>query len=295
MRRLFLTIAGLVFASIAALLWAARSESFVLDALHWAMATFTDLRLELRNPHIDTYAGTLRADEIHLLPASGEGPALVSLLDVAAALSWGDWPRGSLLDTSLRAESLMIFVSEQGKSAPPAPTQWLGYLDWLPGSLHLGQVHMITAAANTWIFPLKNVRGDRQRSGHYLASASADYGGEPLDIELEILALQSGSGQAETSARITFNAPVSGSRVEVKGLLHGDSRDFQYDVALDAAYRDISEFLKGFEGGENLAGSLQLNGRMVGDAAGFVLSGAHFMLDNMPEYGFEAGGELAYS
>ena len=295
MRRLFLTIAGLVFASIAVLLWAARSESFVLDALHWAMATFTDLRLELRNPHIDTYAGTLRADEIHLLPASGEGPALVSLLDVAAALSWGDWPRGSLLDTSLRAESLMIFVSEQGKSAPPAPTQWLGYLDWLPGSLHLGQVHMITAAANTWIFPLKNVRGDRQRSGHYLASASADYGGEPLDIELEILALQSGSGQAETSARITFNAPVSGSRVEAKGVLHGDSRDFQYDVALDAAYRDISEFLKGFEGGENLAGSLQLNGRMVGDAAGFVLSGAHFMLDNMPEYGFEAGGELAYS
>ncbi|MCB1729246.1 MAG: AsmA family protein [Halieaceae bacterium] len=295
MRRLFLTIAGLAFASIAALLWAARSESFVLDALHWTMATFTDLRLDLRNPHIDTYAGTLRADEIHLLPASGEGPALVSLLDVAATLSWGDWPRGPLLDSSLRAESLMIFVSEQGESAPPAPTQWLGYLDWLPGSLHLGQVHMITAAANTWIFPLKNVRGDRQRTGHYLASAGADYGGEPLDIALEILALQSGSNQAETSARITFNAPVSGSRVEVKGVLRGDSRDFQYDFALDAAYRDISEFLKGFEGGDNLAGSLQLNGRVVGDAAGFVLSGAHFVLDNMPEYGFEAGGELAYS
>ncbi len=295
MRRLFLTIAGLVFASIAALLWAARSESFVLDALHWTMATFTDLRLYLRNPHIDTYAGTLEADEIHLLPASGEGPALVSLLDMAATLSWGDWPRGPLLDSSLRAESLMIFVSEQGESAPPAPTQWLGYLDWLPGSLQLGQVHMITAAANTWIFPLKNVRGDRQRTGHYLASAGADYGGEPLDIALEILALQSGSGQAETTARIAFNAPVSGSRVEVKGVLRGDSRDFQYDFALDAAYRDISEFLKGFEGGDKLAGSLQLNGRVVGDAAGFVLSGAHFVLDNMPEYGFEAGGELAYS
>jgi hypothetical protein len=295
MRRLFLTIAGLIFASIAALLWAARSESFTLGALHWAIDTFTDLRLDLRNPRLDAYAGTLTADEIHLLPASGEGPALVSLLDVSATLSWRGWGQGKLLDSGLRAGSLMIFVSEQGESAPPAPTQWLAYLDWLPDSLRLGQVHMITAAANTWIFPLKNVRGDRQQTGHYQASADADYGGEPLDIALEILALQSGSGLAETNARIAFNAPVSGSRVEVKGVLSGDSRDFQYDFALDAAYREIGEFLKGFEGGDNLSGSLQLNGRVVGDAAGFVLSGAHFVLDNMPEYGFEAHGELAYS
>jgi hypothetical protein len=189
----------------------------------------------------------------------------------------------------------MIFVSEQGESAPPAPTQWMAYLDWLPGSLRLGQVHMITASTNTWIFPLKNVRGDRQKTGHYLASADADYGGEPLDIAVEILALQNASDLTETRARIAFNAPVSGSRVEVNGALSGDNREFQYDFALDAAYRDISEFLKGFEGGENLAGGLQLDGRVVGDAAGFVLSGAHFVLDNMPEYGFEAGGELSYN
>lgn len=295
MRRLFLTIAGLAIASIAALSWAIRSESFLLGAVHWAMDTFTDLRLELRNPRLDAHAGTLTADEIHLLPASGEGPALVSLLDVSSRLSWAGWGQGRVLDSSLRAGSLMIFVSERGEAAPPAPTQWLGYLDWLPDILRLGQVHMITESANTWIFPLKNVRGDRQRTGHYLAFADADYGGEPLQIEMEILALQSGSGQTETNARIALNAPLSASRVEVKGVLGGDSRDFQYDFAVDAGYRDIEEFLKGFEGGGNLSGSLQLNGRVVGDAAGFVLSGAHFVLDNMPEYGFEAGGELTYS
>ena len=33
---------------------------------------------------------------------------------------------------------------------------------------------------------------------------------------------------------------------------------------------------------------------MVGDTSGFVLSEATFVLDNMPEYGFEAGGWLNY-
>ena len=298
MRRLFFVIIGLVLALVLALVIAVllgtRSQPAVLATVNWGLDTFTDLRLELRNPRLDVYAGTLSADEIHLLPASEQAPALVSLLQVSASFTAGELFGRRAAASSLDAGSLLIYVSDQEAEADPAPTQWLSYLGWLPNRLRLAQVHLITASANTWIFPVKDVRGDRLDSGSYRATASADYEGEPLDIALELFSLESKGDLSTASTSIEFKAPASGSAIAVNGDLEGSSEDFRYDFSVDAFYQDISEFLKGFEGGKRLAGTLRLNGKVKGDAGGFILSDARFLLDNMPEYGFEAGGQMTY-
>jgi hypothetical protein len=294
MRRLWIVVAGLVLALILAALLALRSESLVLAATHWAMDNFTDLRLELRNPRIDVYGGTVSADEVHLIPRGTEGPALVSALDFSARAGFGKLFAGSGASSTMRAHQVLIYVSENDEAADPAPTQWLQYLGLLPGRLEIDQVHLITASANTWIFPLKNLQGERLDSGNYSISASADYGGEPLDIALNVFDLVRTGQTTGATIKISFMAPESGSDITLEGQLEGTRNAFGYDLTLDAYYRDISEFLRGFEGGKNLAGELRLDGKMTGDIDGFVLSDARFVLDNKPEYGFEAAGELQY-
>ncbi|MCP5131865.1 MAG: AsmA family protein [Pseudomonadales bacterium] len=294
MRRLLLVVAGLLFSLIAALLVALRSESFVLGAAHWAVAAFTDFRLELVAPRVDFYGGSLSAEEVHLVPQSGDGPALLSVLDLAAGLPAVGSPAGGPRRSYLHAGSILIYTSDNSEASQPEPMQWLGYLGWLPMELRIGQVHLVTSAANTWIFPLKNVRGDRLDSGNYQLTAEADYEGEPLQIAVDLLAVEDGWGATSAEAKVQLLAPVSASEITLAGTLEGTADDFRYDFALNAFYRDISGFLKGFEGGGDLAGELRMQGNMAGDTEGFVLSDATFLLNNIPDYAFQASGSLEY-
>lgn len=284
MRRLFLAIAGLLLVAVIALLVALRSQAFVLGAAHWAMATFSGLSLTLVEPHIDVYAGNFSASEVHVMPQGGEGPALLSVLGLNAQVP-----------ASVRAESVMVYIAESEEETNPKPVQWLGYLRWLPTELRIGQVHLITASANTWIFPLKALRGDRLASGNYHLTTDADYQGEPLQAAVDLLAVDAGWGATAAEATIVLSAPQSGSEITLAGTLAGTEDDFQYSFELAAYYKDIREFLKGFEGGADLAGELNLHGAMKGDSRQFTLSDTTFVLDNMPAYGFEAGGTLEYA
>ena len=204
MRRLWVIVAGLFFALVLALLVALRSGSFVVAACQWAMANFTELRLELRNPRVDIYAGTLAADEIHLIPQGTAGPALVSILDFAASFHLFTTSRSP---STMQAQQLLIYVSENDEAADPTPGQWLRYLNWLPPRLRIAQVHLITASANTWIFPLKELQGNRRDSGDYRITADADYEGEPLEIAVDVLNLVQNRQNIGATSRIRFIAP----------------------------------------------------------------------------------------
>ena len=294
MRRLFLAITGLLLLLFIALLLALRSQDFVVGAAQWVVAAFSDFRLELRNPKVDFYAGRLSADEIHVVSQAGDGPALLSVLGFAANFAGDASAHSSQAGSSLRAGSVLIYVSDSDASVDPQPMQWLGYLGWLPARLDIDQVHLVTTTANTWIFPLKHLHGERLNGNDYRLTADADYGGEPLGITLDVLALDKDRWGAGAEVAVRLSAPESGSDIKLAGTLQGSDEFFNYTLELDAVYRDVSEFLKGFEGGAKLAGKLRLHGTMVGDTSGFVLSEATFVLDNMPEYGFEAGGWLNY-
>ncbi|MEE4145060.1 MAG: AsmA-like C-terminal region-containing protein [Halieaceae bacterium] len=294
MRRLLLAITAVLLAAIAALLLALRSQSFVLGAAHWAVEAFSDLRLELVNPDIDVYAGELSADQIHLIPRGVDGPALLSVLDFATQRGFiapsGESRRG----LSAQAASVLIYVSDSDSASNPQPMQWLGYLRWLPAQLQIGLVHLVTASANTWIFPLQELRGERLQGGNYRLTAGAAYDGEPLEATLEVLAVDAGPGVTAAQTTIRLLAPVSGSEFTLTGELDGSDRYFQYKLQVNAFYRDVRELLKGFEDSADIAGQLRLQGTMAGDTSGFVLSDATFLLDNFPEYGFQAGGWLDY-
>jgi hypothetical protein len=295
MRRPLLAITGLILALVVGLLLALRSESFVLGAARWAVGAFTDLRLELRNPSVDFYRGELSADEIHLMPAAGEGPALLSVLEFSARLSMPTLSGANPARSFLRASAVMVYLSDSDETAEPAPMQWLGYLRWLPSELRIGQVHLIGASTDTWIFPLKHLHGQQLDSRSYRLGADADYEGEPLGVTVDVLAVDKGWGVTAAETKIKLSAPESGSEITLAGTLEGTEDDFIYNFALDAFYRDIREFLKGFEKRDKLAGELRMQGTLAGDTSGFVLSNATFLLDNFPDYGFQASGSLEYA
>ncbi len=290
MRRVLFVLAGVIVALSATLLLALRSESFVLNAARWTVERFSEFTLELVNPHVNVYAGELSADQLHLKPKSGNAPALLSVLGLDAMMHGED--RGYA--TSVSAESVLIYVSDSDNVEDPQPLEWLGYLSRLPTKLNLEQVHLITETENTWIFPLKVLRGSRQPEGNYRFTADADYEGEPLGIALDLLAVDRGRGVAAAETNITFTAPVSGSEMKLAGRLEGSDQFFHYNFNINASFTDIREVLKGFDGAADLTGALALQGTVVGDTTGFVLSDATFKLDNMPEYSFNSRGWLNY-
>ena len=176
----------------------------------------------------------------------------------------------------------------------PAPTHWLQYLGWLPRHLRVAQIHLISDSAETWILPLKEVLGERLGERKYRLTAEADYSGEPLRAELDLLAVREEQQFTRLSLNARFHAPESGSAIVLEGELRGTLDDFTYDLGLDADYHDVGAFLGGFDVDRNIRGQLMMTARVEGDTTGFVLSDARLSLDNMPDYGFEATGRLEY-
>lgn len=295
MRKFWLIILALLVIAIGALLQALKSESFVLDLAYGGVKYFTDLRLELRNPRVDFYGGAFSADELHLIPRFASGPALISVLDLKARTNYRDLFSTNLVTSSLSASELMVYVSEQDEAADPSPVSWLRYLRWLPETLRIEQMHVISAAATTLVLPLKQLYGDRLGGGHYRATADVDYEGEPVHAALDLYALFQEFAVSGANLKLALQAPQTGSAVTLAGLLEADATDFHYDFTLDGDYRDLNQFARGLPKMTGLAGSMQVNATMTGDSQGFVLSDAHFKIDNKPGYEFEATGSLDYA
>lgn len=294
MRRRWILIAIPVL--LAALLagLALSSERVVVASLHWAARYFADLTLELHDPRINLLNGQLSASEIHLIPLGTDGPALLSVLDFSASTRVGDIARGNLVHSTVRAQSVVIYVSENDATEDPSPLEWLQYLGWLPHRLELEQAHVIKASTGTFVFPLKGLRGNRVEPARYVATADALYEGEPLELSLQLDAVTTSSRITSLRMKGEFRAPESGSQISVDGELGGTRDSFQYDFSLEGTYQDIGALLAGIEGAMALEGSLQVAARMQGDGEGFVLSDTAFTLDNGPAYAFEAGGSLEY-
>lgn len=284
----------LLLAALIAAALALRSQAVVLSLTHWALDRFTSVRLEVEEPVIDVYQGLLAARELHLIPKGSDGPPLLSVLGLSVTTTLSDILANDLAHSDLRAKQVTIYVAENDAAEDPAPTDWLQYISWLPRGLQVDQLHVITASEKTLILPLKALIGERTAARQYRISADADYEGEPLGVTLDLLAVREEERFTGLSLRGRFLAPESGSRILLEGELRGTEEDFTYDLGLDADYQDVGAFLKGFQIDRSIGGTLSLQARMRGDTSGFVLSDAKFLLDNMPEYGFEAAGRLEY-
>lgn len=270
-----------------------RSERLALASLDWAVDTFTDLELELVEPHLELLAGKARARQIHLYHAGVDGPALVSVLDFEASSTVGDLLARNLANTALSASAVMIYTSNRAEERDPSPAGWLKNARWVPNELAIDSVHLISENENVWIFPLKGVLGERTEQAGFLIKAAADYEGEPLLLDLALLGLR---GEAQfTGLGISGQivAPESESLLILDGEVQADANDLRYDLAVDTDYKRIENFLDGFEGAADiLDGSLELQGRLTGNLEQYTLSAERVIIDNMPTYGFEAAGEI---
>ena len=294
MRRIwFATAAFALFILTPAL--ALRSETVVLSLIHWAMDTFTELRLKLVSPSINLYRGTVSADEIHLIPVNNQGPAFLSIVNFAGKTHLREIVSGDLVDTVVRADQVLFYVSESDEAQDPTPVQWLDFIYWVPSELFISQTHIIRAADTTLVVPLKGLRGNRLDSGRYHATASSRYHDEIVDISLDSLMSTRGDQVSALDINCELLAPEIDSAITLQGEVTATREQLSYDFSARGNYSDISHFLSGFNTSGDLQGKLTLNARMRGNAAGFVLSDIALVLDNMPSYGFEAAGEMAFA
>ncbi|TGD73621.1 AsmA family protein [Mangrovimicrobium sediminis] len=293
MRKLVIVLLLLLCLLLAPLL-AMRSERTLLWLADWAVDTFTDLRLVLVDPVLRPLEGEVSAREIHLYPKAEDGPPFLSVLGFSGDIDATDLYLGDLDNTALRAEQVIVYVSDRDSTSNPQPREWLGYAGWLPRTLEVGQLHVVTTAEETLVFPLQGIAGSRSDHDHYRLGASAQYDGEPLALAANIAAVRSGRQFTGLDIDVTASAPASDSRVHLAGELRGGEDDFTYDMELQGDYTEVSDFLRGFGVHQALRGHLVVAARMRGDTQGFQLSDANFTLDNRPRYRVHASGELEF-
>lgn len=294
MRKLIIAVLLLAALLLAPLL-VLNSESSLIRIAYWAVDTFTDLRLELKSPVVQPFKSIVSAAEIHLYPKDDSGPPFVSVLGFDSDIDVRDIYVGDLNRTSIRAGAVILYVSDRDNTADPSPLEWLQYLSWLPKQLDVGGVHLVSASANTFIFPLEGLTGERIEGEHFTASARALYEGEPLDFALDLSATRDQVKFTGLDLTGRFIAPDSGSEVRIDGELRGTPEDFNYDFSLVGNYKDIGEFMRGFRTYSRFKGGLQVQARMLGNTDGFELRDAQFLLNNLPDYGIEAAGSMTYN
>ncbi len=271
-----------------------QSQAALLAVINWSLDNFTELRLETKNPDLRLPEGRISADEIHLLPRGQGGPALFSVLDLDVTTTLWELLSRNLNNTLVSASQVLIYVSENDQARDPKPGSWMQLTEWLPSQLYIGQVHLITAAENTWIFPLRDLQGRRLDGTTFRSRALADYEGEALEVNLDIFGTRRDGRVQSLDIKAGFFAPESDSQVSLEGKLEGRDEKFRYDFTARANYSDIGEFLRGLASDSILQGRLDLEARMIGTSRQFTLSDASLVLDNMPDYGFEAAGELSW-
>ncbi len=189
MRKLLIAFL-LVAAIMATPLLIMRSQQAIVLIAHWWVDSFTDFRLELRNPELKPLQGFASAGEIHLYPKANDAPPLLSVLGFSSDLNVWDLYAGNLKRSKLFANQVVIYTSSTSSAAEPAPMQWLQYLTWLPETLTLGQLHVVRASGDVTILRLRDLAGHRLPDTAFELAASAQYAGEPLDMQIELSAGQ---------------------------------------------------------------------------------------------------------
>lgn len=287
-----LCLALLIGGGIAA---AVVSPSSLLNLGQWYLREYSDYRVELRDAHISLAQVSFSAAEIHLFQHNSEGPALLSVLDVKVSSHWRDLIEQNLNNTSISANAVMVYQSDTDAARDPSPNEWLSQLEWLPETLQVGSIHLVSSQRETWIFPLKQLQGKRVEQGHYRTTATAEYEGRPLEMKVEIYAIREREQRVGVDLRAELFAPATNSTILIQGEARATEAALDYHFDIEADYADIGTFLAALETPWDVAGALTFTGTVRGDLRGYQLIDTQFQLDNSPHYRFTAAGDIAYS
>lgn len=292
MRKLWILPVALLVALLAAPVALLSSPALLVPALQWGVERFTKLRLEINGLQIRPRSVSLSVESLHLYQQGVDGPALISVLGFTGDSRLRDLWELNLVNTTLSADSVIVYVAADDEAEDPTPEQWLQYLGFLPQQLDVATVHVINQHGDVSIFPIEGLSGRRTGSDGFSAELRADIDGAPLDVALVLSSIrqQLDSGGVNFTARV--EAPDSATEAQLEGMFEADAESVRYDVTVNARFPQVSGLLGAFPDAPPLAGALSLRGRLTGDMVNYELSDAGFELDNRPAYHFEASGDL---
>lgn len=286
--RCLLALLGLLLAAAAVLL--ASDRAFFLLARE-AVALLTPYALVLDAPAVDWRDGRLRAAGVRLYPASADGPPLIAVESLQLTGPWALLAGGDRRRSALQAGSVVAYVDATDGATDPAPAQWLAQTRWLPGTLDIERLHIVTRHETVRILPLRGLAGRWRQGERFRLTAAADHDGEALALVAELREQRAGALTLSLRAR----APASNGSARVDGTLRAAGTELTYDVSVDAACRCVEDLLAALgDDAYGFAGALQLRGRLTGDRSAATMTIDALQLDNAPGYRFEATGTLAW-
>ncbi|MEQ8803606.1 MAG: hypothetical protein RLP45_16345, partial [Haliea sp.] len=292
MRKLWILPVALLLALLAAGAVLLSSPALLVPTLQWGVERFSSYRLEITGLEIRPRTVGLSLETLHLYQQGVDGPALISVLGFNGDSRLRDLRQQDLANTTLSADSVIVYVAADDAAEDPTPEQWLQYLRFLPQQLDVATIHVINQHGDVSIFPVENLSGRRTGSDGFSAELRADIDGAPLDVALTLSSIRRELDRGGVNFTASVEAPDSATEARLEGLFEAHAESIHYDVTVNARFPQVSTLLAAFPAAPPLAGALSLRGRLSGDLQDYELSAAGFELDNRPAYFFEASGDL---
>lgn len=292
MRKLWILPVAMLLALLAAGAALLSSPTLLVPTLQWGVERFTSYRLEITGLQIRLRTVGLSLEALHLYQQGVDGPALISVLGFSGDSRLRDLWQMDLVNTTLSADSVIVYVAADDAAADPTPEQWLQHLRFLPRRLDIATVHVINQRGDVSIFPVEGFSGRRTSHDGFAAELRADIDGSPLDVTLALTSIRQELDRGGVNFTARVEAPDSATEARLEGLFEADAESVRYDMTVTARFPQISALLAAFPDAPPLAGALSLRGRLSGDLQDYELSDAGFELDNRPAYFFEASGDL---
>lgn len=293
MRKLWLPLLfALLLAPAGAVAILLLSPAALTQALQWGSTQLTPYRLEVSGLELSLPERSLRFDALYLHQQGASGAPLLAILDFRGETRYGDLWNGELRNTEFTLGSAVVYVAANDDAEDPSPEDWLQHMRWLPRQFQVDQLHIISDAGQVNIVPLLGLQGERREAGGFVARGQANLPAHYLSLNVQLDEAQRSGSRTGVHVTAEVTSPDD-SRARLEGEFLADSETIAYDFVVDARYPSVETFLSAFPAAPEFEGELSLSGRIRGDAAGFALTDAAFLLDNLPDYRFEASGSLA--
>lgn len=286
-------ILSVVIASVAVLLLSDRAFFAAVTRL---VPAYTPYRITLDEPHIHWFEGRLEIGTLQVHRTGSEGAPLLGVDDLSISGTPSELVQQGIARADVTAGAVLVYVDATDSADDPNPAEWLQYTSLFPRKLSIGTLHVVSRDTSVNVFPFSNLYGGWQDSSHFVASAGADYTGTPLIIALSAERRAISASSSSLAIHGALKPQQGSSRIELDGELTATETAVSYRFDLHAEYERVQDFLNAIEDGAYpFAGTLKLDGTLVGDLDQYDLDVRQLALDNGETYAFTASGSVRKS
>lgn len=281
---------ALLLAAVSAF-WA--SPELAIRSVTAVTIRLTPYELELSQPQLQWSPLEFRADLLLLNYRDQQGPPLLSIQGVDLAMAFSELIRGEITQGHFVANNVTYYLDDESSGEPIDIEALLAPLSRLPQEVNLQSVHIISRSSNLWIFPLHNVRAQRNKQGSMDLNADANIGERSVQLRsrADWQAID-GAHRLELSA--TISSLQEDSELAAQGYINTAGTDVNYTLTVEGRYRRVSDFLRAFDKqAYPFAGNLTVHGTLTGDLKSYSLALDNIGLREENAYEFLAKGVVA--